>query len=202
MHGPKGNRPKPSTAYRSKALCDGTQADRACFTRLLSLIAAGALEPGSSKRHGLRRRATRATVEERQPCLVAPSLTIDEFVTMFPDEDACCDYLFKARYDGGCRCTRCGAIGKWRKLSKMPAYTCVCGNHLHPMVGTPFRFSKSTLRKWFHAVFLFSTKRGGPRPSELQRQLAVHHSTARRMCGEIGKYVSLLRAEALQRADG
>ena len=69
---------------------------------------------------------------------MAKSLTIQDFMRMFPDDDACLEHLFKLRYGASFKCPRCGEIGKFRKLSKMPAYTCQCGEHIHPMVGTPF----------------------------------------------------------------
>jgi len=51
-------------------------------------------------------------------------MPITEFMQLFPDDDACLEHLFKARYGADCECTRCGAKGKWKKLTKEPAYTC------------------------------------------------------------------------------
>lgn len=123
---------------------------------------------------------------------MAKPLTIVEFMQMFPDDDACLDYLFKARFGADHECPRCGATGKWKKLTKQPAYTCQCGNHVHPMVGTPFHKSHTPLQKWFYAMYLFTTTRHGVPAKELQRQLSVNYKTAWRMGHEIRKYLGFV----------
>ena len=124
--------------------------------------------------------------------MAAKPLTIVEFMGMFPDDDACLDYLFKSRFGDDHECTRCGESGKWKRLAKMPAYTCQCGEHLHPMAGTPFHRSHTPLQKWFYAMYLFTTTRHGVPAKELQRQLSVNYKTAWRMGHEIRKYLGLV----------
>lgn len=117
-------------------------------------------------------------------------ITAPEFFQMFPDDDACLEHLFKARHGGDeAECKRCGAVGLFKKLTKQPAYTCQCGHHIHPMVGTPFHKSHTPLQKWFYAMYLFTTTRHGVPAKELQRQLAVNYKTAWRMGHEIRKYL-------------
>ena len=115
-----------------------------------------------------------------------------EFMKMFPDDDACLEHLFKARFGADHECTRCGESGKYKKLSKMPAYTCQCGEHIHPMAGTPFHRSHTPLQKWFYAMYLFTTTRHGVPAKELQRQLSVNYKTAWRMGHEIRKYLAIV----------
>lgn len=119
-------------------------------------------------------------------------LTIVEFMEMFPDDDACLEFLFRSRFGSDYACGRCGEIGKFKKLSKLPAYTCQCGEHVHPMVGTPFYRSHTPLQKWFYAMYLFTTTRHGVPAKELQRQLSVNYKTAWRMGHEIRKYLALV----------
>jgi transposase len=120
-----------------------------------------------------------------------------EFMQMFPDDDACLEHLFKARYGADFVCPRCGLIGKFHKLSKMPAYSCQgCGDHIHPMVGTPFYNSHTPLQKWFYAMYLFTTTRHGVPAKELQRQLSVNYKTAWRMGHEIRKYLGFVDGDA------
>ncbi len=119
-------------------------------------------------------------------------MPITEFMALFPDDDACLEHLFKARFGSDHECSRCGESGKWKKLGKMPAYTCQCGNHVHPMVGTPFHKSHTPLQKWFYAMYLFTTTRHGVSAKELQRQLSVNYKTAWRMGHEIRKYLALV----------
>ncbi|MCH9053942.1 MAG: IS1595 family transposase, partial [Proteobacteria bacterium] len=85
---------------------------------------------------------------------------------------------------------KCGAEGAFAKLKKLPAYACpTCGHHIHPMVGTPFERSRTPLKKWFYAMYLFTTSRHGVPAKELQRQLGVTYKTAWRMGHEIRKYM-------------
>ncbi len=119
-------------------------------------------------------------------------MPITEFLKLFPDDDACLEHLFKARFGYDHECPKCGESGLFKKLSKMPAYTCSCGNHVHPMVGTPFHKSHTPLQKWFYAMYLFTTTRHGVPAKELQRQLSVNYKTAWRMGHEIRKYLSLV----------
>ena len=119
-------------------------------------------------------------------------MPITEFMKMFPDDDACLAHLFKQRFGDDFACTRCGEVGKYRKLSKMPAYTCQCGEHIHPMSGTPFNRSHTPLQKWYYAMYLFTTTRHGVPAKELQRQLRVNYKTAWRIGHEIRKYLGLV----------
>jgi hypothetical protein len=119
-------------------------------------------------------------------------LTIVEFMELFPDDDACLSYLFKTRFGDDHECPRCHEHGKWKKLTTQPAYTCQCGEHIHPMVGTPFYRSHTPLQKWFYAMYLFTTTRHAVPAKELQRQLSVNYKTAWRMGHEIRKYLGLV----------
>lgn len=123
---------------------------------------------------------------------MAKPLTIQDFMKLFPNDNACLEHLFKVRCGADHECPRCGETGKWKKLSKMPAYTCQCGEHIHPMVGTPFHRSHTPLQKWFYAMYLFTTTRHGVPAKELQRQLSVNYKTAWRMGHEIRKYLGLV----------
>ena len=123
-------------------------------------------------------------------------LSIQEFFRQFPDDDACLAHLFKIRFGDNPACPRCGEIGKFRRLSKMPAWTCNCGNHLHPMVDTPFERSRTPLQKWFFAIFMFTTTRNGVAAKELQRALGVTYKTAWRMAWLIREYMGTVDGDA------
>lgn len=124
------------------------------------------------------------------------SMTIQDFFRQFPDDDACLDHLFQTRYGDDPVCPKCGEAGKFNRLRKMPAYTCNCGHHIHPMVDTPFHRSRTSLQKWFYAMFLFTTTRNGVAAKELQRQLGVTYKTAWRMANEIRKYMGYADGDA------
>lgn len=119
------------------------------------------------------------------------TLNVQEFFKMFPDDDTCLAHLMERRYGGTqLTCVKCGKTGNFTKLSSMPAYSCPwCGDHIHPMVGTPFERSSTPLQKWFYAMYLFTTSRHGVPAKELQRQLGVTYKTAWRIGHEIRKYM-------------
>jgi len=119
-------------------------------------------------------------------------MPITEFLKLFPNDDACLAYLFSVRYGDEFECPKCGEEGLFKKLSNMPAYTCSCGHHVHPMVGTPFYNSHTPLQKWFYAMYLFTTTRHGVPAKELQRQLSVNYKTAWRIGHKIREYLALV----------
>ena len=124
------------------------------------------------------------------------ALTVSEFFARFPDGDACLEHLFKTRFGNKAKCDRCGAEGQFKRLSGLPAWTCNCGHHLHPMAGTPFEASRTPLQKWFYAMYLFTTSRHGVPAKELQRQLSVTYKCAWRMGHEIRKYMAKVDGDA------
>jgi transposase len=116
-------------------------------------------------------------------------LTIQDFFKRFPDDAACLEHLMILRFGQDFGCPKCGEIGKFRKLSKQPAYTCNCGHHIHPMRGTIFEDTHTPLTKWFYAIYLFTTTRHGVPAKELQRQLGVSYPTAFRMAHLIREHM-------------
>lgn len=116
--------------------------------------------------------------------------TVQDFFKRFPTDAACLEHIFKLRYGPEARCPKCGK-GKLYRLAKEPAWSCSrCGNHVHPMVGTPFALTRTPLQKWFYAIYLFSMSRHGVSAKELQRQLGVTYKTAWRMGHEIRKFMT------------
>ena len=117
--------------------------------------------------------------------------TVQEFFNKFPNDETCIEHLMMLRFGNPLYCPKCGAEGQFAKLKKLPAYACpTCGHHIHPMVGTPFERSRTSLQKWFYAMYLFTTSRHGVPAKELQRQLGVTYKTAWRMGHELRKYMA------------
>lgn len=121
---------------------------------------------------------------------MAKSLTIQDFFKQFPDDEACLKHLMDLRFGAEFGCSKCGEIGKFRKLAKQPAYTCNCGRHIHPMQGTIFQDTHVPLTKWFYALYLFTTTRHGVPAKELQRQLGLSYPTAFRMAHLIRDHIT------------
>lgn len=119
------------------------------------------------------------------------------FFKQFPTDDTCLEHLFEVSYGQGHECPKCERKAKWYRIKAEKAFSCQwCGHHLHPMVGTPFQQSRTSLQLWFFAIFLFIKTRNGVSAKELERQLGVTYKTAWRMGHEIRKHMSNVDGEA------
>lgn len=100
-------------------------------------------------------------------------------------------------YGQGHQCPKCEREAKWYRIKAEKAFSCQwCGHHIHPMVGTPFQQSRTSLQLWFFAIFLFIKSRNGVSAKELERQLGVTYKTAWRIGHEIRKHMSNVDGEA------
>lgn len=119
------------------------------------------------------------------------AVTIVEFFQRFPDDEACLTQVFDARFGQGHACPNCERAAKWYRIKATRAFACQwCGWHLHPTAGTLFEDTRTPLRLWFYAIYLFTTSRHGVPAKELQRQLGVTYKTAWRMGHEIRKHMA------------
>ncbi len=114
--------------------------------------------------------------------------SVTEFLRDFPDNAACLEHLWRTRYspDGEhAHCPRCDCERVFRRYAtKQPrqSWTCTgCGHHVHPTAGTIFHRSSTSLRLWFHAMYLMTSTRCGISAKQLERELGVHYKTAWRM---------------------
>jgi transposase len=113
-------------------------------------------------------------------------MTPSEFAALFPDDEACLEWLKRLSYPDGTRCPRCGRGSRFHRIRGRTAYSCqYCGGHVYPSAGTLFHKSRVGLRRWFWAVALIGSTRGELSARELERELGVSYKTARRMLAEI-----------------
>jgi transposase len=118
--------------------------------------------------------------------------SVTEFNREFPDDAACLEHLWRARYsaDGKhaeCpKCKRERAFKKYAMKRGRQSWTCTgCGQHIHPTAGTIFHNSSTSLRLWFHAMYLMTSTRCGISAKQLERELGVSYKTAWRMMNKI-----------------
>jgi transposase len=112
--------------------------------------------------------------------------TLFEFDRDFPDDAACLDYLAQELYPDGIYCPKCERITKHHREQSRPSYSCqFCGHREHPMVGTIFENSATSLRLWFYAMYLMASTRCGISAKQLERELGVTYKTAYRMFKQI-----------------
>jgi transposase len=108
-----------------------------------------------------------------------------EFMRQFPDDAACLDRLWRDRFsaDGShARCPRCERERKFHRTKTRAAYTCdSCGLHIHPMKGTIFERSSTSLRLWFYAIYLMASTRCGISAKQIEREIGVTYKQAHKM---------------------
>jgi transposase-like protein len=146
--------------------------------------------------HDLRaRHRTMGAVNERTaprlrnplPPRAAPAshYTLAEFWRDYPDDAACLERLWRDRFapDGHrAYCPKCERERKFHRTRTRASYTCdTCGLHVHPMKGTIFEKSRTSLRLWFYAMYLLISTRGGLSTKQLEGELGVGYKTADRM---------------------
>jgi len=118
-------------------------------------------------------------------------MTIREFWEKFPDDEACLQHVFDSRFGQDFTCPKCNRKTNWFRIQAERAYSCQwCGHHIHPTAGTLFEDSRTPLRLWFYAIYLFTTSRHGVPAKELERQLGVTYKTAWRMADLIRKHMA------------
>ncbi|CAN5677508.1 IS1595 family transposase [soil metagenome] len=124
-------------------------------------------------------------------------MTIRQFFTLYPSDDACLDHVMRARFGDRHACTSCGKSAHYYRLRARQAYECeYCAHHLYPCVGTPFEKSRTPLQYWFFAMYLFCASRNGVAAKELQRQLGVTYKCAFRMGHKIREYMAQVDGNA------
>jgi transposase len=111
-----------------------------------------------------------------------------EFMREFPDDEACLQWLWRAKHspDGQfAYCKRCGTARTFKRYKTnppRPSWSCTaCGLHITPLAGTVFHKSSTSLHLWFYAFYLMTSTRCGISAKQLERELGVTYKTAWRM---------------------
>src|SRR3954453_9784452 len=94
-----------------------------------------------------------------------------EFNARFGTEEQCREYLFRARWPDDFRCDGCGHDHAYTLRTRL-VYECVACRKQHSLLaGTIFEQTKTGLARWFLAIYLVTSSKGGIAAAELQRQL-------------------------------
>src|ERR1044071_3597035 len=103
-------------------------------------------------------------VDRRNPTRAASSessLSPLEFMREFPDDETCLRRIWTERFapagDDRTFCERCEAdrvFKRYETSQKRPCWFCqTCGHRIHPLVGTIFEGSSTSLQLWFYAMY-------------------------------------------------
>jgi transposase-like protein len=115
-----------------------------------------------------------------------------EFMREFPDDETCLRHVWRERFspDGEhAHCQRCDServFKRYETAQKRPCWFCqTCGFRIHPLAGTIFERSSTSLQLWFYAMYLITSTRCGISAKHLERELGVTYKTAWRMFNKI-----------------
>ena len=113
--------------------------------------------------------------------------TVQQFEDQFPSNDACLDYIFRARFGSTMDCRKCGVISSvFYRVKGRKCYACEwCGYQVSPLAGTIFHCFHVPLKTWFRAIYSFSIAKNGVSAKEIQRAYGITYETALRMAHHI-----------------
>jgi transposase-like protein len=120
-------------------------------------------------------------------------------------ESACVDQLIRYRWPNGFVCPHCGH-DRGYFMGRRHLYQCAsCAHQVSVTAGTIFEASKLALVKWFWAIYLTASDKGGISALRLAQQIGVSWITAYRMLRKIrqamGRRDSLYRLSELIEVD-
>jgi len=115
------------------------------------------------------------------------ALAIDllEWQKRFGTEEACGEALARQRWPEGFRCPRCGHDHGYA-ISTRHSHECSsCHYQASLTAGTLFHSTNLPLTKWFWAIYLMTSDKGGISALRLTKQIGVSWITAHRMLRKI-----------------
>src|SRR3954453_15750939 len=95
------------------------------------------------------------------------------YLARFGTDEQCREYLFTARWPNGFRCAACGHADAHPIRTKILYECAACRKQPSLLAGTIFEQTKTGLAKWFLAIYLVTSSKGGIAAAELQRQLGL-----------------------------
>jgi hypothetical protein len=96
---------------------------------------------------------------------------LPSFLKRFGTDEQCRAYLFEARWPDGFRCAGCGHARAWAHKARLIYECAACGKQHSLLAGTIFEQTKSGLARWFLAIYLVTSSKGGISAMELKRQM-------------------------------
>lgn len=102
--------------------------------------------------------------------------TVLEFMDRFHAEEQCEEYLLKLRFPEGFCCRRCAGKKAYRMGRRLEC--AACGKETSLTAGTVLHKTRTPLRIWFWAAFMFSRSKQGISANELSRQAGIRQEDA------------------------
>lgn len=106
--------------------------------------------------------------------------SLRDFQRLFPDDNACAQWLEHAKWPKGFECPHCHERGEpFRMATRKTVLTCrKCRKQTSLMVGTVMARTHSPLTTWFWGAYLIATVTPGISTVQFERQLNLTRETA------------------------
>ncbi len=104
--------------------------------------------------------------------------TYREFVTMFPDNTACADFLARLRWPGGFICPACKTNSIPWNESRSRLACPACRHQTSVSTGTIFDKTRTPLTTWFEAAWHVTTAKNGMSAKTLDHTLGASYRVA------------------------
>jgi len=103
---------------------------------------------------------------------LSPTTFLD-FVQRFSTVDACIEFLASSRWPDGFKCPGCGGPDAWR-LHSRPVWECSrCGRQTSVTAGTVLHKTRTDLRIWLYALWVFGIRHTSISALQLQRETGL-----------------------------
>ena len=102
--------------------------------------------------------------------------TLPEFQSVFPDDEACANYLERLRWPEGFSCPKCSEVGEPYRFAKRTSVVLrcrVCHANVSLTASTVMKSSHTALSIWFWGAYLVTTQTPGQSALQFQRQLGL-----------------------------
>lgn len=118
--------------------------------------------------------ALKTILEPNHKPLVFPKTIVDfvDFVDLFNTDEKCLNYITNIKWgNGGWICPYCNNKKFWLKQRNNIIHCVNCGYEESFIANTTMRYTKTSIRYWFIAMYLVATYKAGLSAMELYRQL-------------------------------
>src|SRR5208282_4887684 len=118
-------------------------------------------------------------------------MSVSQFETAFPTEEACDAFLVAHHWPDGIHCPRCGSVNVYSLKTMQYRWECPdCRQggayRFSHLVGTVFENTNVDLRQWFRVIHLMTTSKKGISARQVHRYMGFgSYKTAWYMCHRI-----------------
>ena len=117
--------------------------------------------------------------------LITKFKNLAKLTAYFPDDQSCREYLERMRWNGQPLCPHCGYDVAY-KFGGGTYYKCkACRKKFTVTIGTIFEDSKIPLRKWFIAIYIFTSHKKGISSCQLAKDIGITQKSAWHMLHRI-----------------